>query len=114
MSCRLEAYLGRTATKLQALRRGTVQARLYRRMRPGAIAIQAAWRCAAARRAFLLQKAAAIRVQAHWRGLVALRAYRAAKVGPSLRRGPCDAKLEAVYVNGLSFVLVSETCKPAC
>ena len=69
------------ATKLQALRRGLVQARQYRRMRCGAISIQAAWRCAAARRVFLRHRAAAICIQAHWRGVTALRAYQAAKVG---------------------------------
>ncbi len=68
-------------TRLQALRRGLVQARLYRRMRSSAITIQAAWRCATARRSFLRHKAAAVCVQAHWRGLVALRAYHAARVG---------------------------------
>ena len=78
---RHEAYFGRVVTKLQALRRGLVQARLYRRMRRSAGSIQAAWRCAAARRAFLRHRAAAVCIQARWRGLLALRAYHAARVG---------------------------------
>jgi len=76
----MEAYLGHIATKLQALRRGLVQERLFRHMRSSAVTIQAAWRCAAARRAFLRQRAAAICIQAHCRGLIVQRAYHAARV----------------------------------
>jgi len=76
----MDAYLGHMATKLQALRRGLVQARLFRHMRSSTVTIQAAWRCAAARRAYLRQRAAAICIQAHCRGFIVQRAYHAARV----------------------------------
>ena len=68
-------------TQLQALRRGAVQARQFRRIRASAIVVQAAWRCATARRAFLCSRAATVCIQAAWRGLMARRAYQAARVG---------------------------------
>ena len=78
--CRREAHLTRTATRLQARRRGLTQARRYRAMRCGAVALQAAWRGMAGRRAFLRHKAAVLCIQARWRGLLALRACEAARV----------------------------------
>ena len=78
---RREAFLGRVVTQLQALRRGAVQARQFRRKRASAIVLQAAWHCATARRAFLCSRAATICIQAAWRGLMARRAYQAARVG---------------------------------
>ena len=109
-SCRRqEAYFGRVATKLQALRRGVVQARLYRRMRASAVSIQAGWRCVTARRAFLRHRAAAVSIQARWRGLVALRAYHAARVR---RSAPSLCVLETAWHTGWRQQQLSPCIRP--
>jgi abnormal spindle-like microcephaly-associated protein len=70
---RLDAYVGRFATRAQAIRRGCYQRRQFLRQRTAAVLLQAAWRCATARRAFLAMREAAAVVQRRWRLFIARR-----------------------------------------
>lgn len=69
--CRVNAYWGRHATRVQARRRGAVQRRAFLRQRAAAVRLQAAWRASDARRALSDARAAAVTVQRAWRGYVA-------------------------------------------
>jgi hypothetical protein len=50
---RLNAYMGRHATRAQAIRRGSVQRRTFLSQRAAAVHLQAAWRASIVRRALL-------------------------------------------------------------
>ena len=68
---RVNAYMGRHATRVQALRRGAVQRRAFLCQRAAAVRLQAAWRASVARRALSAARASAVTVQRAWRGYVA-------------------------------------------
>ena len=68
---RLNAYMGRHATRAQAIRRGSVQRRTFLSQRAAAVHLQAAWRASIVRRALSRMRTAAVAVQRVWRGYIA-------------------------------------------
>ncbi|KAK9905711.1 hypothetical protein WJX75_004975 [Coccomyxa subellipsoidea] len=104
ITLRLNAYMGRHATRAQAIRRGSVQRRTFLSQRAAAVHLQAAWRasiaawrCHAQRSRFVAFRSSVVAVQSVVRGRAARRRFLALRqatiTAQKLWRGRCVRRM---------------------